>query len=53
MAINSVDVIIVATLTIENSEQTYSDGDEMGNGVILHFHGFSVQVSWEGFDKYA
>lgn len=40
-------------INFENSEQTYSDGDEMGNGVILHFHGFSVQVSWEGFDKYA
>lgn len=40
-------------INFENSEQTYSDGAEMGHGVILHFHGFSVQVSWEGFDKYA
>ena len=31
----------------QNSEQTYSCGEKMGKEVILHFHGFSVQVSWE------
>jgi len=35
-------------IDFENSEQTWS----MGNGVFLHFHGFSVQVSWEGTDRY-
>ena len=36
----------------ENSEQTYSEGKEMGKGVIIHFYGFSAQVYWEGSDKY-
>ena len=36
----------------ENSEQTYSDGKDMGTGVIIHFYGFSAQVYWEGSDKY-
>ncbi|WP_281214383.1 hypothetical protein [Shewanella insulae] len=40
-------------INFENSEQTFSDGAEMGEGIILHFHGYSVQVSWEGSDKYA
>jgi hypothetical protein len=39
-------------INYENSEQTYSDGPEMGQGVVLQFRGFSVQVSWEGADKY-
>ena len=30
----------------EQSEQDFSDGDEMGTGVILSFAGFSVQVTW-------
>ncbi|MDF1780669.1 MAG: hypothetical protein P1U67_05185 [Alcanivoracaceae bacterium] len=32
----------------ESSEQFFSNGAEPGEGVILHFIGFSVQVSWEG-----
>lgn len=36
----------------ENSEQTWSDGNTMGEGVILNFIGFSCQVTWEGTDKY-
>ena len=39
-------------INYENSEQTFSDGNELGEGVVLHFHGFSVQVRWEGQDKY-
>ncbi len=39
-------------INFENSEQTFSDGQAMGTGIILHFHGFSVQASWEGTDKY-
>jgi hypothetical protein len=39
-------------INFENSEQIYSNGKEMGVGVILHFRGFSVQVYWEGADKY-
>jgi len=35
-------------IDFETSEQTWN----MGNGVVLHFHGFSVQVSWEGADRY-
>jgi len=31
----------------ENSEQWYSNGAEMGTGLIIHFLGFSAQVSWE------
>lgn len=40
-------------INFENSEQTFCNGAEMGEGIILHFHGYSVQVSWEGRDKYA
>ena len=40
-------------INFENSEQTFSHGAEMGEGIIFHFHGYSVQVSWEGSDKYA
>jgi hypothetical protein len=39
-------------INYENSEQTYSDGKEMGTGVVLHFRGFSVQAVWEGTDRY-
>jgi len=35
-------------INFENSEQTYRNGKEMGSGIILHFHGFSVQAYWEG-----
>jgi len=31
----------------ENSEQWFSNGAEMGTGIILHFHGYSVQITWE------
>ena len=31
----------------ETSEQWYCDGPEMGTGIVLHFLGYSVQVSWE------
>jgi hypothetical protein len=41
-----------ADINFENSEQTFSNGAEMGEGIILHFHGYSVQVSWEGSYKY-
>ena len=34
-------------INYQDSEQTYSNGKEMGSGIILHFHGFSVQASWE------
>lgn len=34
-------------INYENSEQWYSNGDTMGRGIILHFHGFSVQASWD------
>jgi hypothetical protein len=37
----------------EQSEQIYSNGREPGEGVILHFKGFSVQVSWAGDDEVA
>lgn len=37
----------------ENSEQIFSNGEDAGTGTVLHFHGFSVQVTWEGRDKYA
>lgn len=37
----------------ENSEQTFSNGAAIGEGIILHFHGYSVQVFWEGSDKYS
>ena len=40
-------------INFENSEQTYCDGRVMGTGVILHFHGFSVLASWEGYDRYS
>ena len=33
-------------INYEDSEQYYSDGPTMGSGIILHFHGFSVQASW-------
>ncbi len=39
-------------VNFENSEQSYSDGNEMGEGVILDFSGFSCKVTWEGSDKY-
>jgi len=39
-------------INFENSEQSYSDGEEMGVGVILNFLGFSCQVTWEGKDRY-
>ena len=39
-------------MNYENSEQTYSDGEEMDTGVILHLWGFSIQAYWEGIDKY-
>lgn len=39
-------------VNFENSEQWYSNGGEMGAGVLLHFHGFAVMASWEGRDKY-
>ena len=35
-------------INYENSEQTFSDGGTMGEEVILHFHGFTVQASWAG-----
>lgn len=31
-------------INYENSEQTFSNGAEMGEGIILHCHGYSVQV---------
>ena len=40
-------------INFENSEQTYSNGKSMGEGAILHFHGYSVLAYWEGRDKYA
>ena len=40
-------------INYENSEQSFCDGKEMGTGICLHFHGFSVQAFWEGSDKYA
>jgi hypothetical protein len=39
-------------INFENSEQSYSDGEEMGTGVILNFVGFSCQVTWEGKDRF-
>jgi len=39
-------------INFENSEQSFSDGEEMGTGVVLSFIGFSCQVAWEGKDKY-
>lgn len=39
-------------IDFENSEQTYSDGEKMGQGVVLYFRGFSCQVRWEGKDRY-
>jgi len=39
-------------VTFEYSEQTFSDGAEMGYGTILKFYGFSCQVCWSGRDKY-
>lgn len=39
-------------INYENSEQTYSDGKEMGTGVVLQFRGFSVRAVWEGADRY-
>ncbi|MGY8768761.1 MAG: hypothetical protein ACKVH8_10100 [Pirellulales bacterium] len=39
-------------INYENSEQTYSDGQKIGEAVVLHFCGFSVQASWSGADKY-
>ena len=30
----------------ERSEQTWSDGEEMGEGVILTFKGFACKVEW-------
>ena len=39
-------------INYENSEQSYSDGKEMGTGVTLNFVGFSVQVTWQGTDRY-
>lgn len=30
----------------EDSEQWFGNGADMGAGLVLHFHGFSVQVSW-------
>jgi len=38
-------------INYENGEQTYSDGPEMGQGIVLQFRGFSVQASWEGADR--
>lgn len=29
-------------INFENSEQTFCNGAEMGEGIILHFHGYSV-----------
>ena len=40
-------------INYENSEQTFCNGKEMGTGICLHFHGFSVQAFWEGNDRYA
>jgi len=40
-------------INYESSEQTFSNGKKMGDGVCLHFHGFSVQTYWIGNDKYA
>ncbi len=39
-------------INYENCEHLFSDGPEMSTGILLHFIGFSVQVSWEGTDKY-
>ncbi|WP_041522221.1 hypothetical protein [Gilvimarinus agarilyticus] len=33
-------------INYEDSEQYYSSGQEMGAGIVLHFHGFAVQASW-------
>jgi len=30
----------------EDSEQWYSNGNDIGEGLIIHFHGFTAQVSW-------
>ena len=30
----------------ERSEQTWSDGDEMGEGVVLTFKGVACKVEW-------
>ncbi|WDD99287.1 hypothetical protein [Thalassomonas actiniarum] len=40
-------------INFENSEQSFSNGADMGEGIIIHFHGYSVQATWEGSDKYA
>lgn len=32
----------------EHSEQYYSNSDSPGEGVVIHFVGYSAQVSWEG-----
>ena len=34
-------------INYENSEQWFSNGGEMGTGLMIHFIGFSAQVSWE------
>jgi len=39
-----------ADINFENSEQSYSDGKEMGGGVTLNFTGFTCQVIWNSRD---
>ena len=34
-------------INYEQSEQRYSNGKEMGDGLIIRFLGFSAQVSWQ------
>ena len=33
-------------INYENSEQWFSNGTEMGTGLVVHFLGFSAKVSW-------
>ena len=30
----------------ENSEQWFTNGRDMGTGIVVHFHGFSARVTW-------
>jgi len=34
-------------INYENSEQTWSNGQEMSTGIILEFRGFSCKASWQ------
>jgi hypothetical protein len=39
-------------INFENSEHIYYDGKQLGHGFMISFRGFSVQITWEGKDKY-